>query len=128
MQSAEHGAPPTTDHGDFRIPSRIPGRLEAVLDAIDAAFAEGWSDPGGIDIARRDLSVAAMFLGRLVTELMPQEAKALGRLGLMLHPQARRRARRNGHGECVPPSEQDASLWDSQMIDEAEGLLRAPVR
>jgi hypothetical protein len=62
MESAEHGAPPTTDHGDFRIPSSIPGRLEAVPDAIDAAFAEGWRDPGGIDIARRDLSAAAMFL------------------------------------------------------------------
>jgi len=110
----------------FSIPERkeLPGRLEAVLDAIYAAFAEGWSDPGGTDIARRDLSAEAMFLGRLVTELMPQEPEALGLLGLMLHTQARRRARRNAHGEYVPLSEQDPSLWDAQMIDEAEELLR----
>jgi predicted RNA polymerase sigma factor len=110
----------------FSIPERneLPGRLEAVLDAIYAAFAEGWSDPGGTDVARRDLSAEAMFLGRLVTELMPQEPEALGLLGLMLHSQARRRARRNAHGEYVPLSEQDPSLWDAQMIDEAEELLR----
>jgi len=110
----------------FSIPERkeLPGRLEAVLDAIYAAFAEGWSDPGGTDIARRDLSAEAMFLGRLVTELMPQEPEALGLLGLMLHTQARRRARRNAHGEYVPLSEQEPSLWDAQMIEEAEELLR----
>jgi predicted RNA polymerase sigma factor len=113
-------------HIPFSIPERkeLPERLEAVLDAIYAAFAEGWSDPGGTDIARRDLSAEAMFLGRLVTELMPQEPEALGLLGLMLHTQARRRARRNAHGEYVPLSEQDPSLWDAQMIDEAEELLR----
>ena len=110
----------------FSIPERkeLPGRLEAVLDAIYAAFAEGWSDPGGTDIARHDLSAEAMFLGRLVTELMPQEPEALGLLGLMLHTEARRRARRNTRGEYVPLSEQDPSLWDAQMIDEAEELLR----
>jgi predicted RNA polymerase sigma factor len=110
----------------FSIPERkeLPGRLEAVLDAIYAAFVEGWSDPVGTDIARRDLSAEAMFLGRLVTELMPQEPEALGLLGLMLHTEARRRARRNAHGEYVPLSEQDPSLWDAQMIDEAEELLR----
>ena len=113
-------------HIPFSIPERseLPGRLEAVLDAIYAAFAEGWNDPGGIDIARRDLSAEAVFLGQLVTQLLPQEPEALGLLALMLHTQARRRARRNAQGEYVPLSEQDPSLWDSQMIDAAEELLR----
>jgi predicted RNA polymerase sigma factor len=113
-------------HIPFAIPERkeLAGRLEAVLDAIYAAFGEGWSDPGGTDIARRELSAEALFLGRLVTELLPQESEALGLLALMLYSQARRRARRNAHGEYVPLSEQDLSLWDSQMIDEAEELLR----
>ena len=36
----------------FRVPEReeLPGRLDAVLDAIYAAFAEGWTDPGGTDV------------------------------------------------------------------------------
>lgn len=109
----------------FRIPQReeLRDRLETVLDAIYAAFAEGWIDPAGTDIARRDLAQEAIFLGRLVTGLLPAEPEALGLLALMLHAEARRRARRNVHGEYVPLAEQDAGLWDSQMIDEAETLL-----
>jgi predicted RNA polymerase sigma factor len=109
----------------FRIPEReeLPGRLDAVLDAIYAAFAEGWTDPGGTDVARRDLAEEALFLGSLVTELMPHEPEALGLLALMLHAEARRRARRNAQGEYVPLAEQDISLWDARMIDAAEALL-----
>jgi len=109
----------------FVVPEReeLSGRLDAVLDAVYAAFAEGWSDPGRTDVARRDLTEEAMFLARLVTELLPQEPEALGLLALMLHAEARRRARRQADGEYVPLAEQDPTLWDSQMIDEAEALL-----
>ncbi len=110
----------------FRVPQReeLPGRLDTVLDAIYAAFAEGWTDPGGTDVARRDLTEEAMFLARLVTELLPEEPEALGLLALMLHAEARRRGRRTAHGEFVPLAEQDPALWDAKMIFEAEALLR----
>jgi len=110
----------------FSVPNReqLPTRLDTVLDAIYAAFAEGWTDPGGTDAARRDLTQEAMFLARLVTELLPSEPEALGLLALLLHAEARRRARRNPQGDYVPLAEQDPALWDSQMIDEAEALLR----
>jgi predicted RNA polymerase sigma factor len=110
----------------FRIPEReeLPGRLDAVLEAIYAAFAEGWTDPAGTDAARRDLTDEAMFLGRLLTELLPQEPETLGLLALMLHAEARRRARRSGDGEYVPLAAQDSTLWDWRMIEEAEALLR----
>ena len=110
----------------FRIPEReeLRDRLGAVLDAIYAAFAEGWIDPAGTDIARHDLADEAIFLGRLVTELLPNEPEALGLLALMLHAEARRHARRNLLGDYVPLADQDIALWDAQMIDEAEALLR----
>ncbi len=110
----------------FGIPERgeLSGRLETVLDAIYAAFAEGWTEPGGTDVARRDLAEEALFLGRLVAELLPDEPEALGLLALMLHAEARRRARRNPQGEYVPLAEQEPALWDGTMIDEAEMLLR----
>jgi predicted RNA polymerase sigma factor len=110
----------------FRVPEReeLPGRLDTVLDAIYAAFAEGWTDPGGTDAARRDLTEEAFFLARLAADLLPEEPEALGLLALMLHAEARRRARRNPDGEYVPLAEQDQALWDSQMIFEAEALLR----
>src|SRR3984957_1006725 len=81
----------------FCVPQReeLPERLATVLDAVYAAFAEGWTDPGGTDAARRDLTEEVMFLARLVTELLPEEPEALGLLALMLHAQARRRARRS---------------------------------
>src|SRR5258708_8177669 len=110
----------------FSVPERgeRTGRLETVLDAIYAAFAEGWIDAAGMDLARRDLPDEAMFLARPVTELLPAEPEALGLLALMLHAEARRHPRRNRHGDYVPRAEQDPALWDSQMIDEAEALLR----
>jgi predicted RNA polymerase sigma factor len=110
----------------FGVPEReeLPGRLDTVLDAIYAAFAEGWTDPGGTDVVRRDLTEEAMFLAGLVAELMPDEPEALGLNALMLHAEARRRARRKADGEYVPLAEQDPAQWDQQMIDRAEALLR----
>jgi predicted RNA polymerase sigma factor len=110
----------------FRIPEReeLSMRLDTVLDAIYAAFAEGWSDPSGTDVVRRDLTAEAIFLARLVAELLPQEPEALGLLALILHAEARRRARRSPAGEYVPLAEQDLTLWDWRMIEEAEALVR----
>lgn len=109
----------------FSIPEReeLPARLGAVLDAIYAAFAEGWTDAEGTDIARRDLTEEVMFLARLVAELLPAEPEALGLLALMLHAEARRRTRRNSNGDYVPLAEQDPALWNSRMIEQAEALL-----
>jgi len=110
----------------FRIPDRdeLPSRLEAVLAAIYAAFAEAWSDPGATDVANRNLTEEALFLAKLVSELLPKEPEALGLLALILHAEARCRARRSPGGEFVPLAEQDQQLWDWQMILEAESLLR----
>jgi predicted RNA polymerase sigma factor len=109
----------------FRVPEReeLPARLDTVLDTIYAAFTEGWTDPGGTDVVRRDLTEETFFLARLVVELLPDEPETLGLLALMLHAEARRRARRSEEGEYIPLAEQDPALWDSQMIAEAEGLL-----
>ncbi len=109
----------------FTVPEReeLPDRLEAVLDAIYAAFAEGWTDAAGSDVAQRDLAEEALFLGELVTELLPDAPEALGLLALMLHAEARRRARRDQHGEYVPLARQDPALWDWEMIARAEELL-----
>lgn len=110
----------------LQIPQRdqLGTRLDAVLDAIYAAFAEGWSDPGGTEAARRDLTEEAIYLGRVVSDLLPLEPEPLGLLALMLHAEARRSARRSPTGEYVPLAAQNCSLWDGQMIEEAESLLR----
>jgi predicted RNA polymerase sigma factor len=109
----------------FCIPEReeLPGRLDAVLAAIYAAFSEGWSDVAGTDSSRRDLTSEAFFLARLVSEMLPGEPEAIGLLALMLHAEARRGARRSEDGEYVPLAKQDPLRWDSRIIEEAEALL-----
>ncbi len=109
----------------FAVPGRaeVAGRLDAVLEAIYAAFAEGWSDPAGTEARRRDLTGEGIWLGRLVARLLPDEPEALGLLALMLHAEARRGARRNADGDYVPLAEQDPAQWDMRLIDEAEAAL-----
>jgi RNA polymerase sigma-70 factor (ECF subfamily) len=104
--------------------AELRGRVDAVLDAIYAAFTEGWTDPGGTDVARRELTEEAVFLARLVAELLPIEPEALGLIALTLHAEARRSARRNLEGDYVPLAEQNPRLWDARMIVEAEALLK----
>ena len=114
----------------FRVPERtdLHERLDAVLAAIYASFAEGWSDPAGSQARRRNLAEEGIWLGRLVVSLLPDEAEALGLLALMLHAEARRGARRNADGDYVPLAEQDPDLWDADLIDEAETLLHRASR
>ena len=113
----------------FSVPEReqLPSRLDAVLDAIYAAFAEGWTDPGSGDVVRRGLTEEAFFLARLVAELLPDEPEAMGLLALMLHAEARRVARRDAQGEYVPLAQQDSALWNDTMISEAESLLQRAI-
>jgi len=109
----------------FRVPDRdeIAPRLAAVLEAIYATYTEGWSDPAGTEVRRRNLADEAIWLGRLLVSLLPDEPEALGLLSLMLHTHARRSARRNEDGKYVPLSDQNPARWDGAMIDEAEALL-----
>jgi RNA polymerase sigma-70 factor (ECF subfamily) len=108
----------------FEVPPRAAWaeRLDAVLAAIYAAYAEGWSDAGA-DPARRNLAGEAIWLGRMLVELLPQEPEAMGLLALMLHAQARLHARRDASGEYVALAEQDVTRWDTALIEEAEALL-----
>jgi RNA polymerase sigma-70 factor (ECF subfamily) len=114
----------------FRVPERaeLAPRLDAVLAAIYAAFAEGWSDPAGTETRRRNLAEEGIWLGRLVATLLPEEPEASGLVALMLYAEARRAARRNASGDYVPLAEQDPGTWDATLIAEAEALLTSASR
>jgi RNA polymerase sigma-70 factor (ECF subfamily) len=107
----------------LRVPERaeLPARLDAVLAAIYAAFTDGWC---GGDASRHELAEEAIFLARIVVELLPDDAEAPGLLACMLYAHARRAARRSAGGDYVPLHAQDVARWDSAMIGEAEALLR----
>jgi predicted RNA polymerase sigma factor len=112
-------------HVAFELPAahELPPRLNAVLEAIYAAYGSGWDDVAGADPRRRGLAAEALDLGRLLSRLMPAQPEVLGLLALMLHCEARRDARRTSAGAYVPLSRQDAGRWSKSMIEEAEQCL-----
>jgi predicted RNA polymerase sigma factor len=109
----------------FEIPQEreLPERLDAVLEAIYAAFGIGWDDMAGVDQSGRELAEEAIWLARVLLHLMPREAEVHGLLALMLHCEARRAARRGPDGRYVPLSEQDCEKWSLPLIEEAERHL-----
>src|SRR5262249_45290299 len=96
----------------FRVPDReeLPERLDAVLEAIYAAYSKGWAEIG--QDGGSPLAEEAIWLGRLLISLLPEEPEAKGMLALMLYAEARRAARRDSAGTYVPLDEQDVTLWD----------------
>lgn len=109
----------------FAVPERqeLPARLDAVLSAIYAAFGAAWDGSAGGDDGGRGLASEALWLARLLVELLPDEPEAAGLLALMLFINARAGARRSSDGRFVPLGEQDVSLWSADEIAEAESIL-----
>jgi len=114
----------------FEVPQdrELPQRLDAVLEAIYAAFGIGWDDMAGVDQPGRDLAEEAIWLARVLLQLLPDRAEVRGLLALMLHCEARRNARRATDGRYVPLSNQDTKQWSLALIDEAEGHLAEAFR
>lgn len=110
----------------FEIPygDQLAERLDAVLEAIYAAYGSGWDDIAGADPRRKGLATEALELGALLVRLLPDEPEALGLSALMLYCESRRGARRGPHDEYEPLSEQDVALWSHPMIEQADRLLR----
>jgi RNA polymerase sigma-70 factor, ECF subfamily len=101
---------------DAKIPYRVPNdadlpdRLSAVLAVVYLIFNEGYTASSGDRLVREDLCAEAIRLGRLLTELMPDEVEVMGLLALMLLVDARRGARTTPDGGLVLLAEQDRSL------------------
>jgi RNA polymerase sigma-70 factor (ECF subfamily) len=114
----------------YRIPSaaELPDRLRAVLAVVYLVFNEGYVASEGEDLTRDDLSAEAIRLGRLVVELMPDEAEAHGLLALMLLTEARRPARTDHHGQFVRLADQDRARWDRELIEEGQAIVRQCLR
>ena len=119
---------------EARIPYRVPAahrlqeRLRGVLAVIYALFNEGYGASAGDELIRQELCTEAIRLGRLLSELMPDEPEALGLLSLMLLHDSRRAARIDRAGELVTLEEQDRTLWHNEAIAEGCKLLDRAAR
>ena len=118
------------NHAPYRIPraAELPDRLPPVLAAIYLIYTEGHTATSGDDLTRVDLSREAVRLGRVLTDLMPDEPEAVGLLALMLLTDARRPARTAPDGTMIRLADQDRTRWDHQLIAEGHGLVRACLR
>jgi RNA polymerase sigma-70 factor (ECF subfamily) len=111
----------------FEIPDvrELSTRLDAVLEAIYAAFGIGWDDMAGVDQRGRDLAEEAIWLARVLLQLISDEPEVRGLLALMLYCESRRPARRGPDRDYIPLSEQDTQQWSKPLIVEAERHLTA---
>jgi RNA polymerase sigma-70 factor (ECF subfamily) len=114
----------------YRVPyeADLPERLRAVLAVVYLIFNEGYAASSGDDLIREDLCAEAIRLGRLLTELMPDEPEAIGLLALMLLLESRRPARTSVDGDLVLLADQDRGLWDRGLIAEGQDLVRRCLR
>jgi RNA polymerase sigma-70 factor (ECF subfamily) len=102
--------------------------LAAVLEAVYGAFGAGWDAVATEDHGLKDLVNEALYLGRLLVQLAPDEPEAKGLLALMLYCEARRPARFDHACRFIPLADQDTRQWNRDMIIEAEAWLTAASR
>jgi RNA polymerase sigma-70 factor (ECF subfamily) len=108
----------------YEVPTRadLPERLDTVLQVVYLVFNEGYSASSGGSLMRPDLSGEAIYLGRLLVELLP-EPEVMGLLALMLLQESRRAARTTPDGDLILMDDQDRSLWNRDQIAEGSALV-----
>lgn len=114
----------------YRVPAdeELPARLAAVCAVLHASYTIAHTAAGGDRLTDVDGTREALRLSRLVHNLMPDEPSPMAVLALQLLTESRRAARVDRAGEPIPLSEQDRSLWDTDAITEAFGLLNDSLR
>jgi len=124
---------------EARVPFEVPRgadraeRLSSVLEVIYLIFNEGYSATAGDEWLRPELCEDALRLGRILAELVPNEAEVHGLVALMEIQASRSKARVGPMGEPILLLDQNRAHWDQLLIrrglaalDRAEKLGAAP--
>ncbi len=109
--------------GEARPPFEVPRgpqlaeRLASVRDVIYLVFNEGYAATAGDDLMRPHLCEDALRLGRMLVELVQDDAESHGLLALMDLQQSRTSTRVDEAGDPVLLMDQDRTRWDRDLID-----------
>jgi RNA polymerase sigma-70 factor, ECF subfamily len=104
-------------------PAEFPERLGSVLDTVYLVYSAGHVAPTGENLMRADLADRGLDIGRMLHELLPDDAETTALLALLLLTDARRQARLDHERELVLLKHQDRGLWDRRAIAEGRRLL-----
>ncbi|WP_343303512.1 DUF6596 domain-containing protein [Chitinophaga niabensis] len=102
----------------------INKRLETVLRTLYLIFNEGYYSASSNMILRKDLCFEAMRLTHLLLENEATNKPAVNALfSLMSFQSSRFEARMDQQGEVILYDDQDAGLWNKEMIEQGEQFL-----
>jgi len=102
----------------FEMPhgSDLPTRLSSVMEVIYLIFNEGYVATNGDDWTRPELCQEALRLGRILAELLGDEAEVHGLVALMELHASRLPARTDASGKPILLLDQDRSRWDRLLL------------
>jgi RNA polymerase sigma factor (sigma-70 family) len=109
----------------FEVPrgAEFTARLSSVLQVIYLIFNEGYSATAGDDWLRPALCEDALRLGRILAELVPNEAEVHGLVALMEIQASRAKARVGPSGEPILLLDQNRAQWDRLLINRGLAAL-----
>ena len=109
----------------FEVPRapELATRLGSVLEVIYLIFNEGYAATGGDDWMRPGLCEDALRLGRILVELVPEEAEVHALVALMEIQASRAAARVDEAGEPILLLDQNRALWDQLLISRGLAAL-----
>ena len=109
----------------FEVPSgaELAERLGSVLEVVYLVFNEGYAATSGDDWMRPGLCEDALRLGRILAELMPDEAEVHGLVALMEIQASRMGARTARDGTPILLLDQNRGRWDHMLIQRGLAAL-----
>jgi len=112
-------------HVPFETPrgDELRSRVKSVLSVVYLIFNEGYTATSGEEWMRAALCDEALRLGRMMVQLLPDEAEVHALLALMELNASRTAARRGSNGEAVLLPDQDRSLWNRAQIERGMSAL-----
>jgi RNA polymerase sigma factor (sigma-70 family) len=95
---------------------QLSERLASVLEVVYLIFNEGYTAARGDEWLRPQLCNDALRMGRVLTQVAPQEAEAYGLLALMELNASRIAARTDAAGDPILLMDQNRMRWDRLQI------------